>query len=484
MKLRGERKGRGRFVVGLMSGTSADGIDGVVAQISGSGRRLRARVVAHLQMPFVRQLRERILRVSLQGTVAGICELNFELGEHFARVAQAVIRKARLRPEAIAAIGSHGQTIHHLPNARRPSTLQIGEPAVIAERTGITTIADFRVRDMAAGGQGAPLVPYADWALFTDGRRPRIVQNIGGIGNLTFLPPRARLEDVMAFDTGPGNMVIDEVVTALSRGRQRFDRNGRWAARGKVSEKLLAEMMLHPFLRRRPPKTTGREEFGEKFAQRVLAIARRLHLRDEDIVATATAFTAASIADACEQFVFPILKAEQLARLQIILGGGGAKNPTLRHALGQRLRFGALLTHEDFGISNAAKEALAFAILAHETLLGQPTNVPSVTGARRAVVVGEYSGGIIPRQRKNLLGPPPQKKPTKTQWQKLKTNGPFLYDLIALGEIMLRLDPGEGRVRTAREFKVWEGGGEYNVARGLRRCFGLKTAVCTGVRRQ
>src|SRR5882762_1021558 len=281
MQLRGERKGRGRFVVGLMSGTSADGIDGVVAQISGSGRRLQARVVAQIHTPFARRLREHILRVSLHGKVAEICELNFELGEYFARAALAVIRKARLKPEAIAAIGSHGQTIHHLPNARAPSTLQIGEPAVIAERTGITTIADFRVRDMAAGGQGAPLVAYADWALFTDDRRPRIVQNLGGIGNLTFLPPRARLEDVVAFDTGPGNMVIDAVVTTRSCGRQRYDRNGRWAARGKVSEKLLAQMMLHPFLRRRPPKTTGREEFGHKFVQRVLAIARRLHLPDE-----------------------------------------------------------------------------------------------------------------------------------------------------------------------------------------------------------
>jgi anhydro-N-acetylmuramic acid kinase len=390
-----QSKHASELIVGLMSGTSADGIDAVVAEISGSGRQLRARVLAHVHQPFSTVMRQRILRLCLHGTVAEICELNFVLGEQFARATLAVIRRAKRQPGEIAAIGSHGQTIHHLPNARTPSTLQIGEPAVIAERTGITTVADFRVRDMAAGGQGAPLVPYADWALFTDTMRPRIVQNIGGIGNLTFLPPRAKLGQVIAFDTGPGNMVMDALVTALTRGRQTFDRDGRWAARGRVSEKLLAELMTHPFLRRRPPKTTGREEFGELFVGRMLASARRLRLRPEDMVATATAFTAATIADAYRRFVFPKLKTGERGALQIILGGGGAKNRTLRQMLAQRIGVGELLTHEDFGIANAAKEALAFAILAHETLLGKPGNVPTATGARRAAVLGK----IVPGQR-------------------------------------------------------------------------------------
>jgi len=383
-----------QFIVGLMSGTSADGIDAVLAEINGSGRQLRARVLAHVHHPFSPVMRQRILHLCLHGTAGEVCELNFVLGEQFARAALAVIRRAKRQPREIAAIGSHGQTIHHLPNARTPSTLQLGEPAVIAERTGITTVADFRVRDMAAGGQGAPLVPYADWALFTDETRPRIVQNIGGIGNLTFLPPRADLEDVIAFDTGPGNMVMDALVTALSRGRRTFDRDGRWAARGRVSEKLLAELMAHPFLRRRPPKTTGRDEFGELFVQRALASARRLRLSTEDMVATATAFTAATIADAYQQFVFPKLTAHERGVLQIILGGGGAKNPTLRRMLSACMGVGELFTHEDFGIANAAKEALAFAILAHETLLGKPGNVPNATGARRAVVLGK----IVPGQ--------------------------------------------------------------------------------------
>jgi anhydro-N-acetylmuramic acid kinase len=380
---------RARYYVGLMSGTSADGIDAVVACISGTGRGLRAQVPAHAHCNFPGPLRQHILHVCLRGTVAEICELNFLLGEHFARAALAVIRKAGLKPRDIAAIGSHGQTIHHLPNAKTPSTLQIGEPAVIAERTGITTVADFRVRDVAAGGQGAPLVPYADWALFTDDERPRIIQNIGGIANFTFLPPQADLNDVFAVDTGPGNMLIDGVVNELSGGRLAFDRRGRWAAKGRVSEKLLAACMEHPYIRRRPPKTTGREEFGEPFVRWFLAQARRARLADADIMATATAFTAASIADAYQRFVFPKLEARSIFKLQIILGGGGAKNATLRHILAEQIDVGELLTHGDFGIADSAKEALAFAILAHETLRGRPSNVPSVTGATCHVIQGK-----------------------------------------------------------------------------------------------
>jgi anhydro-N-acetylmuramic acid kinase len=377
------------MLVGLMSGTSADGIDAVVARISGEGQRTRAQIRAHVHRPFPPKLRRHILQVCLHGRVDEICELNFALGEEFARAALAAIRNAGLKPKQIAAIGSHGQTIHHLPNSATPSTLQIGEPAVIAERTGITTVADFRARDIAAGGLGAPLVPLADWALFTDNNVPRIVQNIGGIGNLTLLPPRAELDQVIAFDTGPGNMVIDAAVSTLSGGRRAFDRNGAWAGKGRVCEKLLGRMMAHPFLARRPPKTTGREEFGEMFLGPILTDARRLRLPEVDIVATITAFTAESIAEAYRRFVFPRLKPRDRARLQIILGGGGAKNSTLKEMLRRRLGVPRLFTHEDFGIASAAKEALAFAILARQTLLGLPGNVPSATGAKRAVVLGK-----------------------------------------------------------------------------------------------
>jgi anhydro-N-acetylmuramic acid kinase len=382
-------KSAGPFFIGLMSGTSADGIDAVLTGISGQARGLRARVVAHAHRPFAPDLRRKILRVCLQGTVAEICELNFLLGEHFAQAALAVLRKSGLRPRDVAAIGSHGQTIHHLPNAETPSTLQIGEPAVIAERTGIRTVADFRVRDMAAGGQGAPLVPFADWALFTDRRRPRIIQNIGGIANLTFLPAGGRLTEVMAFDTGPGNMIIDAVTTALSRGRRTFDRGGVAAGRGKISESLLRRLMAHPFLKLLPPKTTGREEFGEPFVQDVLRAARQQRLKPDDLLATVTAFTAASIADAYERFVFPKLAVAHRKRLQIVLGGGGARNVTLRGMLQERIGPGEILTHEAFGIDSSAKEALAFAIMAREALAGRPNNVPSATGASHPVIMGK-----------------------------------------------------------------------------------------------
>lgn len=385
-------KVRSGFFVGLMSGTSADGIDAVVVRLSGRERGLRVRILAHVPHPFPPALRQRILAACLHGTVAEICELNFLLGEQFAHAARTALQAAKLKPAQITAIGSHGQTVHHLPNARLASTLQIGEPSVIAERTGITTVADFRVRDMAAGGQGAPLVPYADWVLFTDATRPRIIQNIGGIGNLTFLPPRATLDDVVAFDTGPGNMVMDAVVARLSGGKKTFDRCGRWAAQGQVSEKLLAWCLTHPYLARPLPKTTGREEFGEMFLNKFLRAGQKLKLRDADLVATATAFTAASIAEAYRRFVIPQIKRTDLPKLQIILGGGGAKNPTLMKMLRTRFSVGELLTHESFGIDSSAKEALAFAILAHATLLGEPNNVTSVTGARHAVVMGK----IIP----------------------------------------------------------------------------------------
>jgi len=381
-----------RLIVGLMSGTSADGIDAVVCRISGTGSGLRFKLLAHHQQSFTRSLRERVLHAGLHGTVAEICELNFVLGEQFARVALTAIRKAGLLPRQITAIGSHGQTVHHLPSARTPATLQIGEPAVIAERTGITTVADFRVRDMAAGGQGAPLVPYVDWAVFASATQPRILQNIGGIANLTFLPPRAKLTALHAFDTGPGNMVMDAAIQILSRGKLGFDRDGAWAARGRVDEKLLAAWLAHAYFKRTPPKTTGREEFGEMFVRRVLADARRVRLNKFDTLATLTVLTAESIASAYRRFVFPNLTRTAIARTQVILGGGGAKNPVLCAMLAERIAPAHLARIEDFGMTSDTKEAICFAILAHETLQGVPTNVRSVTGARRAVVLGK----IIP----------------------------------------------------------------------------------------
>lgn len=384
---------RPRFIVGLMSGTSADGVDAVVTEISGTARKLTVRLLSHVHQDFDKNFRRRVLHACLHGTVADVCELNFVLGEKFAVTALSAIRKARLKPKDITAIGSHGQTVHHLPNARNLSTLQIGEPAVIAERTGVTTVANFRVRDVAAGGQGAPLVPYVDWALFTSPTRPRIIQNIGGIGNLTFLPPNATLADVRAFDTGPGNMVIDAIVHALSGGRLTYDRKGSWAARGKVSEKLLKGWLKHPFFRRMPPKSTGREEFGEKFLRRVIMDARKARLSSSDIVATATALTAASIAEAYNRFIFPNLSRQLAEHTQVVLAGGGALNPVLSRMIAERVQPARLCPIQEFGMCPESKEALSFAVLAHETLQDQPSNVPVVTGARRAVILGSIVPG-------------------------------------------------------------------------------------------
>jgi anhydro-N-acetylmuramic acid kinase len=379
-----------------MSGTSGDGIDAVLAEIGRSGAGLRVNLIKHLHLRFSPALQRRILHAGLNGHVAEICELNFELGELLARAALKVMAAGKVPPGKVYAIGSHGQTVHHLPNARFPSTLQIGEGSVIARRTGVTTISDFRVADMAAGGQGAPLVPYADWFLFSDARRPRVVQNIGGIGNLTFLRAKGKLSEVTAFDTGPGNMVIDALVNHFTCGKQAFDRDGRRAGRGRVSEPLLREMLKHPYIHRRPPKTTGREEFGDGFARSILDLARKGRVPEDDAIATVTYFTCRTMADAYERHVIKHLKPPEVNQLQVIVGGGGAKNPVLmamfRKELNQRFGPGLkLLTHEDFGIRNEAKEALAFAIMAFETMRGQPSNVPSATGAKAPAILGKVS---------------------------------------------------------------------------------------------
>jgi len=285
-------------------------------------------------------------------------------------------------------VGSHGQTIHHLPEGRRVggrrvrSTLQIGEPCVIAERTGITTVADFRPRDMAAGGQGAPLVPYADYVLFRHDRKGRAVQNIGGIANVTFLPPACSADDVVAFDTGPGNMMVDRAVSLATEGRRRLDCGGRMAARGSVNEPLLTELMRHPYFRRKPPKSTGRETFGREFTDHLWRRARRKGVPAEDFVATVTALTARSIADACRRFLKGSLD-------EVILCGGGARNRTMVAMLAEALAPTAVRLSDELGIDADAREAIAFAVLARETIRGAAGNVPSATGARRRVVLGK-----------------------------------------------------------------------------------------------
>ncbi len=371
-----------------MSGTSADGIDAALVDVGPRGAKLRA----FAMYPYPAAVRKEVLALCAgPASVGRVCHANALLGELFAEAVIRLADKSGVSLRRIDLIGSHGQTICHLPVRRRAgrrqirSTLQIAEPSIIAERTGITTVADFRPRDMAAGGQGAPLVPFADYVLFADDRRSRVLCNIGGIANITYLPAGGEIADVLAFDTGPGNMVIDELVRRLTNGREQFDRNGRRARASRVHEELLDELLQHPFLRRRWPKTTGREDFGAAFTQRLERRGRALRISGNDLIATATAFTCRAISRACERLPGRVD--------ELILCGGGSRNATLVEMLRQALAPARVRIMDELGLDADAKEAVSFAILAAETIRGRPGNVPSATGARRPVVLGKIVPG-------------------------------------------------------------------------------------------
>jgi len=378
-----------RRIVGLMSGTSADGVDAAIVNFAPRGKPSLAVFATY---PYSPSVRRRILEISHSEQVSldELVRLDFLLGEIFADAVIAVAGDAGIPLDSIDLIGSHGQTVRHLPETVRfcgrdiRGTMQIAQPAVIAECTGITTVADFRPRDIAAGGLGAPLVPYADWLMFTDRHLTRAVQNIGGIANVTYLPAGAGAEEIVAFDTGPGNMIIDHLVTAITGGRKRFDRGGRIGAAGAVNRPTLRRLMRGAYFRRTPPKTTGRELFGRRFAEKLLKRARADGLGDPDIVATATAFTAASIADAYDRHL-PKCPDE------MILCGGGAKNSLLVRMLEERLARMRVMTTDDLGVDADAKEAISFALLARLSILDQPGNAPSATGASHGVVLGNIT---------------------------------------------------------------------------------------------
>jgi anhydro-N-acetylmuramic acid kinase len=391
------------YVVGLMSGTSADGVDAAVVELHGAPPNLSATLRSFTCVPFDAGQRATIFHLfdPATGTVDRICQANFAIGEWFAAAALRAIAEAGLEPADVKLIGSHGQTIYHAMEENSPvkSTLQIGEGAVIAARTGITTVSDFRVADVAAGGQGAPLVSYVDWLLLRHPAHVRAVQNIGGIANVTYLPPGDDPGGVLAFDTGPGNLLIDDAASRATGGAQTFDRDGVLATRGRVDGALLAELMAHPYLAQSPPKTTGREQFGAAFGAEIWEAAMRRGLSSEDVVTTLTAFTAASIEKAYRRFL-PRLPDE------VIFGGGGASNPALVAMLRQRLAPATVVGHEAVGLSSDAKEAMAFAVLAYETIHGRPGNLQRCTGARERVVLGKIVPGknyqqLVPQQQCN-----------------------------------------------------------------------------------
>lgn len=380
------------LIVGLMSGTSMDAIDAALVEIvpDDAPRTLRMRVVHFLMQPLDAGLREQVRQLlpPHQGSTAGVCEASVLLGEAFADAANAVVHAAGVAPAQIDLVASHGQTVYHqvAPGAVR-STLQIGDPSMIAARTGCTVAADFRTADIARGGEGAPLVPYLDALFFRHPTLRRAVQNIGGIGNVTYLAPG---QPVLAFDTGPGNVLIDEAMRIISNGERIFDEDGRMAAAGRVDEELLAELLQHPFLQRQPPRSTGRELFGPAEAREIVARSAAAGNTPEETIATITALTAWSIAESCLRYCGPVD--------EFWLSGGGARNPTLRAMIGAAASGAQVHLADEFGLDGDAKEAVAFAVLGYACVHGYPAGMPGVTGASEAAVLGSLSPGRNYRQ--------------------------------------------------------------------------------------
>ncbi len=370
-------------VAGIMSGTSVDGVDVAIVDIAGK----RIRTVGHAGFGFKPGLRGRILAVSNANCGTGdISELNFELGEVYAQAVLDACVKCKVAAESIELVGSHGQTIYHnglyfKRSGQRPNTLQIGEASVIAERLGVPVVSDFRTRDIAAGGQGAPLVPLVDYLLFGSTEKSRVALNIGGIANVTILPRGGTEAEVVAFDTGPGNMVMDQLVEFATGGKSHYDAGGRMAARGYLNRPLLDKLLRDPYFTASPPKSAGREQYGKAFVERMVATGLPL----PDLVATATAFTAAAIASGIGRFGPPAG--------ELIVSGGGVHNRQLMAQIQAFLPAWVVQTSADFGVDPDAKEAIAFAVLAYRTWKKQTGNLPSATGARRAVVLGKVTFG-------------------------------------------------------------------------------------------
>jgi anhydro-N-acetylmuramic acid kinase len=450
-------KPRPLLVLGLMSGTSADAIDIALTKISGAPPNLKSELLNHTTIPYTPQLQKEILRVAEQNpiTAGDLSQLNFRLGHAYAEATAQACKKFRVSLTKVDLLGSHGQTIFHqgppVPYLGRPiaSTLQIGEPAIIAAKTGITTIADFRPADMAVGGQGAPLVPYADYLLYRHEKLGRVSLNLGGIANITVLPAACKPSDVFAFDTGPANMLIDALIQHFTHNKQRYDKNAALAAQGRSIPNLVDELMKDPYLKKSPPKSTGREYYGQAYVQKFLTMARRHNAKPNDAIRAVTIFTAISIVDALNRFVLPQHKIHQL-----IVSGGGAKNPLILAQLTAALSQSNIKpdiaiapasvgadfqsvpatqsnkTHADnsspgrrspasiqvgtqqatpqagtmptsstievfpsshLNVPTDAKEAYAFALMAYETFHHRPSNLPSATGAHKPAILGKIS---------------------------------------------------------------------------------------------
>lgn len=384
-----------RRVIGLMSGTSVDGIDAALVDINGCGTCTQVRQLAFVTLPFPPQVRRRILELA-GGEIGGsreLCLLHVLLGQLFADACEAVCHAAGVPTDSVDLVGSHGQTLYHQPEAvpylgtQVRATLQLGEASCIAERLGCPVVSDFRVRDMAAGGLGAPLVPYTEFLLYRDEGRNVALQNIGGIGNVTLLPAGCGLNQVIAFDTGPGNMVMDALAARISEGRLQYDAGGALAASATPDDTLLAWMARQDedYLSAPPPKTTGRERYGAAYVEHLWAKGRELGVEPRAILSTAVQYTALCIGEGIARFS-PFGLPHRL-----VAGGGGSRNPVLMDALRRRLPGVEVLVNEDLGLDSDAKEAVAFAVLANEAVNGLANNAPSATGAAHPVVMGKLS---------------------------------------------------------------------------------------------
>ena len=374
-----------RFVIGLMSGTSADGIDAALVKISGNYTSMKLEEIAFHNYDYPDGIKERIFRLFDDASVMEICHMNFLLGELFADAALDIAKREGI--DKIDLIGSHGQTIYHIPDPIDKdypirSTLQIGEGAVIAHKTGAVTVCDFRVADVAAGGLGAPLVPYTEFLLYSNPVENIALQNIGGIANVTVIPARAEANDIIALDTGPGNMVMDYLTKKLFG--YDYDKGGAIAASGVVNDEILTHLMKDEYILKTPPKTTGREYFGKDFSEKFYTLCAERGVGNNDIIATATAFSAAAISYSINNFV-----PHKVNRL--VISGGGAYNHALLNEIKERLPGVHVMTQEETGRNSDSKEAVAFAILANETIFGNPGNLPGVTGASCGKVLGKVN---------------------------------------------------------------------------------------------
>lgn len=386
-----------KLVLGMMSGTSADGIDTALVKISGAPPNLKINLLKHTHQSLPPQIRREILRVAEQNPLVPgeFSQLHARLGHIYAEAALAACKTFRVSPKKIDLIGNHGQTIFHQGQPTNflgkatASTLQLGDGSIIANLTGITTVSDFRPADMALGGQGAPLVPFADYALYRHPKLGRISLNIGGIANITVIPANAKPSDVFAFDTGPGNMLIDALVQHFTHGRQRYDKDARLAWKGRTGESpVLSELLRDPYVLHPPPKSTGREYYGAAYLRKLLQMGRKNHRSPNDLICDATLFTAASIRFAIDGFALSKAKIDQ-----IIISGGGAKNPIIFSFLNDFYDANGIevMKSDRLNVPTDAKEALAFAILAYETFHQRPSNIPTATGASGPAILGKIS---------------------------------------------------------------------------------------------